>query len=200
MSEEKDRKVIPLKLKQRAPTRRDILATDLKATAAGAMAFVLLLVVSFNFSVFQKDTEVQRRTKLARGLASLSKQEDVQPTAIPEIKREMVVQMAQRPSATESLVFGPLAGKYSIVTDHGYVKKIALNENSEQATQVSDRLEFIETHSSALVPGLSSIRKLSVQKSPEGKKEVYEVKSQAGESRIEFTIGQQNQLISLTVE
>lgn len=204
MSENKEGKVIPFKPKSKKATYRDreTLATDLKTTAAGTMAFVLLLVVSFNFSVFQKESEVEKQMKIQRGLASLktsTPQLDLQKN-LANLQKEMIVQQAKKPTAADSLIFGPLAGKYSIITDHGLVKKISLNDASGEATLVRDRFEFIETNSAALAPGLNSIRKLSVQKSHDGKKEVYQVQTVNGESRFEFTIGQQNQLISLTVE
>lgn len=204
MSENKEGKVIPFKAKSTQPTykSRETLATDLKTTAAGTMAFILLLVVSFNFSFFQKESEVEKQIKINRGLASLKTsmpQIDLQKN-LATLQAEMVVKQAKKPSAADSLVFGPLAGKYSIITDHGLVKKISLNESSGEATLVRDRFEFIEANSAALAPGLNSIRKVSVQKNQDGKKEIYEVQTVNGESRFEFTIGQQNQLISLTVE
>ncbi len=204
MSEKREGKVIPFKAKGIQPTykSREALATDLKTTAAGTMAFILLLVVSFNFSFFQKESEVEKQMKINRGLASLKTstlQMDLQKN-LATLHKEMIVQQAKKPTAADSLIFGPLAGKYSIITDHGLVKKISLNDTTGEATLVRDRLEFIETNSAALAPGLNSIRKVSVHKNPDGKKEIYQVQTVNGESRFEFTIGEQNQLISLTVE
>ncbi len=204
MSENKNNSnVLPFKPKKKPGAKRsESGATDLKAVTAGTMAFLMLLVVSFNFSLFQKELEVEKHQKLQRGLASLS-------PAIPKIdmkknfenlNKEMITEVAQRPTAADSLTFGPLAGKYSITTDNGRVTHITLNSNSVGATLIRDRFEFIETNAAALAPGLNSIRKVSVRKNGQKKTEVYEVQTSAGHATFEFTMGKENQLISLVVD
>jgi hypothetical protein len=195
-----DRKVIPLKLKNK-PKMQEPAATDLKTAAAGSMAFVLLLVAGFNFSVFQAQNAAEKQNNLERSLASLDENKEHQWTKnLEQINKEMITQASHRPSASDSLGFGLLAGKYSIVSESGRVKEIRLTDISKSATVIRDRFEFIESYSAALAPGLNSIRKVSVKKTEKGKTEVYMVQSATGESKMEFTIGQQNQLLSLTIE
>lgn len=195
--------VIPFKPKTKPGAKRsESGSADLKGVTAGTMAFLMLLVVSFNFSLFQKEMEVEKHQKIQRGLASLS-------TTTPKVdfkknfenlKKEMISEVAQKPTAADSLTFGPLAGKYSITTDNGRVTQITLNENSSGATMVRDRFEFIENNAAALAPGLNSIRKVSVRKQGQKKTEVYEVQTSAGHATFEFTMGKENQLLSLVVE
>ncbi len=200
MSENQDRKVIPLKPKVK-PKSRELLMSDLKSTAAGTMAFILLLVVSFNFSIFESTVEVEKQKKLQRGLASLSKTSEVDwKKNIESLNKEMIAQTAKRPTAADSLTFGHLAGKYSIVSDNGRVTQIKLNQATSEATLVRDRFEFIESYADAFAPGLSSIRKMSVQKNSQGRKEVYQVQTASGESTFKFQITNENQLLSLVVE
>lgn len=204
MSDNQDRKVLPFKPKNGASflKKNETLTTDLKGAAAGTMAFLLVLVVSFNFSIFQHDSEIQKQIKIKRGLASLSTQNQVTvdvKKSLETLNKEMITQIAKKPTATDSLTFGALAGHYSIISDNGRIKEIKLSDAS-QATLVRDRFEFIESNADALAPGLNSIRKVSVQKNSEGKKEVYEVQTPTGEAKFKFTIGNENQLLSLVVE
>lgn len=204
MSDNKDRKVLPFKPKNNASflKKNETMATDLKGAAAGTMAFLLVLVVSFNFSIFQQNSEIQKQQKIKRGLASLSTNNQVQvdvKKSLESLKKEMITQVAKKPTATDDLTFGTLAGKYSIISDNGRIREIKVSDSS-QATLVRDRFEFIESNADALAPGLNSIRKVSVQKNGEGKKEVYEVQTPAGETKFKFLIGNENQLLSLVVE
>lgn len=204
MSDNNDRKVLPFKPKNNGSflKRNEALSTDLKGAAAGTMAFLLVLVVSFNFSIFQHDSEIQKQIKIQRGLASLSNQTPVQVNvkkSLESLNKEMISQMAKKPTAADDLTFGALAGKYSIISDNGRIKEIKLSDAS-QATLIRDRFEFIESNADALAPGLNSIRKVSVQKTSDGKKEVYEVQTVDGEAKFKFQIGNENQLLSLVVE
>ena len=193
--------VIPFKPKKKPGARQDAGAADLKGVTAGTMAFLMLLVVSFNFSLFQKEMEVEKQQKIQRGLASLSPvpKTDHKKT-FENLNKELITEVAQKPTAADSLTFGPLAGKYSIITDNGRVTQITLNSNSNGATMVRDRFEFIENNAAALAPGLNSIRKVSVHKQGQKKTEVYEVQTSAGHATFEFTMGKENQLLSLVVE
>jgi hypothetical protein len=144
---------------------------------------------------------VEKQKKLQRGLASLSQSTEVNwKKNIESLNKEMIAQTAKRPTAAESLTFGHLAGKYSIVSDNGRVTQIKLNQATSEATLVRDRFEFIESYADAFAPGLSSIRKMSVQKNAQGRKEVYQVQTASGESTFEFQITNENQLLSLVVE
>ncbi|MBY0386219.1 hypothetical protein K2X05_13765 [bacterium] len=204
MNENQDRKVLPFKPKNNASLlkKNETMATDLKGVAAGTMAFLLVLVVSFNFSIFQQGSEIKKQQKIQRSLASLSTKNQVPvdvKKSLENLNKEMITQIAKRPTATDDLAFGALAGKYSIVSDNGRIREIKVSDSS-QATLVRDRFEFIESNADALAPGLNSIRKVSVQKNSEGKKEVYEVQTPAGEAKFKFLIGNENQLLSLVVE
>jgi hypothetical protein len=199
--------VIPFKPKKKPGAKRsDAGGADLKGVTAGTMAFLMLLVVSFNFSLFQKEMEVEKQQKIQRGLASLSPvpvndfKKDFEKLNKEIIANEMVTAVAQKPTAADSLTFGPLAGKYSITTDNGRVTQITLNTESVNATTVRDRFEFIEANAAALAPGLNSIRKVSVRKQGQKKTEVYDVQTTAGHATFEFTMGKENQLLSLVVE
>ena len=203
MSENKNNSnVLPFKPKKKPGAKRhDAGAADLKGVTAGTMAFLMLLVVSFNFSLFQKEMEVEKQQKIQRGLASLSpvpKTDNLK--TFENLNKELITEVAQRPTAADSLTFGPLAGKYSITTDNGRVTQITLNANSNGATMVRDRFEFIESNAAALAPGLNSIRKVSVRKQGQKKTEVYEVQTAAGHATFEFTMGKENQLLSLVVD
>jgi flagellar hook-basal body complex protein FliE len=193
--------VLPFKPKKNPGAKNNTAGTDLKGVTAGTMAFLLLLVVSFNFSLFQKEMEVEKQQKIQRGLASLSPVAKTDTKSqFEQLNKKMITEVAQRPTAADSLTFGPLAGKYSIVTDNGRVTQITLNSNSNGATMVRDRFEFIENNAAALAPGLNSIRKVSVRKSGQKKTEVYEVQTSAGHATFEFTMGKENQLLSLVVD
>ena len=196
-----DRKVIPIRpqRKNSAESARELRA----ATAAGSLGFVMLLIAGLNFSLFQAHNDEVIAEKVQRSLASLPAAK-VQPQwtqDLQKINKEMITQQAQKPSVTDTMVFGSLAGHYDIKTENGRVKEIRLSSaSSKDASIVRDRLEFIESFSSALAPGLSSVRKDSVAKNSKNKKEVYVVNSAEGESRFEFTMDRTNHLISLTVE
>ena len=205
----KDRKVIPFK----GPHTEALKAREIKAaTAMGTMGFVLLLIAGLNISLFQVQNENIQQEKIQRSLASTMPQEHTQRLASPQpaptpwkhdlqkINKEIITQEAQKPSMTDSMAFGSLAGHYDIKTENGHVKEIRLSPSSKVASIIRDRFEFIENFASALAPGLSSIRKDSVVRTKNNKKEVYLVNSAQGESRIEFTMDKNNQLLSLTVD
>ncbi len=202
--QEKDRNVIPFK----GPHTEAQKARDAKAaTAMGTMGFVMLLIGGLNFTIFQAQNENTRQEKLQRSLASTMPQEEVQQPAptpwkqdLQKLNREIITQQAQKPTIADSMAFGSLAGHYDIKTENGHVKEIRLSRSSKVASIIRDRFEFIETFASALAPGLSSIRKDSVVRTAKRKKEVYLVNSAQGESRIEFTMDKNNQLLSLTVD
>lgn len=203
-SQGKDQNVIPFKGPHtEAQKIRDVKA----ATAMGTIGFVLLLIGGLNFSLFQAQNEKIRQEKLQRSLASTMPQEEIKQSALTpwkhdlqKLNQEIITQQAQKPTTTDNMAFGSLAGHYDIKTENGHIKEIRLSPSSKVASTIRDRFEFIETFAAALAPGLSSIRRDSVVRTKKSKKEVYLVNSAQGESRIEFTMDKKNQLLSLTVD
>jgi hypothetical protein len=193
--------VLPFESKKKPSAKRhETGVSDLKGVTAGTMAFLMLLVVSFNFSLFQKEMEVEKQQKIQRGLASLSPVPKTDHlNTLENLSKDLIAEVAQQPTAADSLTFGSLAGKYSITLENGRVTHITLNSTSSGATLVRDRFEFIENNAAALAPGLNSIRKVSVRKEGQKKTEVYEVQTTTGRATFEFIMGKENQLLSLVV-
>jgi hypothetical protein len=198
-----ERKVIPLNAKY----KKQLLTTtpnDLRAAATGTIAFLLFLMVGFNYNMFEvKRTEqVAMNQKMERGIASVPKLMDPQwQRSLSHMNKDMIAQAGHKPTALESLNFGILEGKYAMRLEGGRLMQIELSDiDKDQPKVLSDRMSFIQEYAKALAPGFKSVEKMRIEASAVGTKETYKVDTAQGTRYFEFQLDGQKRFISLDIK
>lgn len=198
-----DRKVIPLNAKFKKQSVKTT-PNDLRAAATATIAFMLFLMVGFNFSMFQVDREEQiaKASSRARGIASVPK--NIEPAwqkNLAQMNPSMISHSARKPTALEALSFGSLEGKYAMRIDGGRITQIELSDmDRAQPKVLSDRISFIQKNALALAPGFKAAEKVRVEASDIGTKEIYKVQTASGFKTFEFQIDGQDRFISLDIK
>lgn len=199
----KERKVIPFT----KPFKKNLVRTtpnDLRAAATGTIAFILLLMVGFNFQMFQgpNDQQASRTASAHRGLASVPKVLAPQwKKSLSELGQKEIVQKGNRPSAVDNLTFGYLKGNYAFTVEKGVVKNIQFSNVSEAQPQVvGDRQKFINDYAQALAPNLVGITSSKRESSENGYREIYSVKTSTATKTVEFQLDKNNGLLGITVQ
>ncbi len=197
-----ERKVIPFT----KPFKKNLVRTsinDVRAAATGTIAFILLMMVGFNFQMFQGSNVTEANaTQSQRGLASVPKVLAPQwKKSLSELGQKEMVQKASRPSAIDSLTYGYLKGNYSFTVEKGAVKSIHFSNASEAQPQVvGDRQKFINDHASAIAPDLQSISSAQREVSEKGVREIYNLKTSTATKTVVFELDKNNGLIGIAVQ
>lgn len=198
-----ERKVIPFK----KPFKKQMVRTtpnDMRAAATGTLAFILLLMVGFNFRVFEGSNEAQanRAQNMQRGLASVPKVLEPQwKKSLSELGDKEIVSQGNRPSAVDNLTYGYLKGNYSFTVEKGIVKNIQFANASESQPQVvSNRNKFINDYASAIVPDMKSIVSSKREAIDGGYREIYNIQTATATKTVEFKMDKNNGLLGITVQ
>lgn len=198
-----ERKVIPLG----KAFKKNLVSTtpnDLRAAATGTMAFILLLMVGFNFHVFESPSlQVQQQTQKAqRGLASVPQVLAPQwKKSLKDLHQNEIKVQAQRPSAVDGLTYGYLKGQYILTMENGLVKAIQLSSTSQmQPTAINDSQKFMNEYGQTLVPEMKSILSSKRESTSAGFKEVFRIETEKVQKNIVLSLDHNNGLLGITVE
>jgi len=196
-----ERKVIPLNAKFKSNT---IAATpgDVRAAATGTVAFILLLMVGFNFSMFEvkRSKQLELNQRMQRGIASVPRVIEPQwRRNLDKMDASMVSKSAARPTLVDTLNFGVFEGNYSLKIEDGKVTNIAFANDKSEPKTVNDRMGFIQKYAGAFAADFKAIEKMRVEKSQAGFKETYKVDTAQGSRVFEVEIDGQNRLLSLNI-
>lgn len=177
---------------------------DLRAAATGTLAFILLLMVGFNFQIFEGSNEAQasRSQNMQRGLASVPKVLEPQwKKSLSELGSKEIVGQGSRPSAVDNLTYGYLKGNYSFTVEKGVVKNIQFSNSTEAQPQVvNNRQKFINDYASAIVPNLEGIMSSKREMTNGGFKEIFNIKTSTSTKTVEFQLDKDNGLLGITVQ
>jgi hypothetical protein len=198
----KDRKVIPFTGKyKRMPNAKN---QEMRATAAVSIIFMMFLVMSFNFSMFEAKYFGQPKgsSEVLRGIASVPKAFEPQwKKNLSQVNKNMILETSRRPTAIENLNFGILEGKYSLKIEDGRVRNIEFSRAENVFPKaLKNRGEFISDFASAFVVGFRSANRVGSEVEPTGVREIYKVMSEKGESIFEFHLDEQQRLVSLNIK
>lgn len=198
-----ERKVIPF----RKPFKKNLVRTtpnDLRAAATGTLAFILLLMVGFNFQMFDGTSEAQakRDQRVQRGLASVPKVLEPQwKKSLSELGKKEIVNKGNRPSAIDNLTYGYLKGNYSFTVEKGAVKSIQFSNSSDSQPQVlGNRQKFISDYAQALTPDFQSIVSSKREASDGGFREIYNIKTSSETKTVELQLDKNNGLLGVSVQ
>lgn len=198
-----ERKVIPFG----KAFKKNLVSTtpnDLRAAATGTMAFILLLMVGFNFHVFESPSlQVQQQTQKAqRGLASVPQVLAPQwKKSLKDLHQSEIKVQAQRPSAVDGLTYGYLKGQYILTMENGLVKAIQLSSTSQmQPTAINDSQKFMNEYGQTLVPEMKSILSSKRESTSAGFKEVFRIETEKVQKNIVLSLDHNNGLLGITVE
>ncbi|MCB9072740.1 MAG: hypothetical protein H6623_03895 [Bdellovibrionaceae bacterium] len=196
-----DRKVIPINSK----FKKQVIKTtpnDLRAAATGTLAFILLLMVGFNFQIFETNNqELAGGNVSQRGLASIHKSMDPQWTkSLSQLGSQNIRYKGHRPSTLESLTYGYLQGNYSFNVEKGLVTNIQYSHDGQgQPQKMLNGAQFIKQYADVLVPQYVGISGSKREVLPGGIKETYTLKTASDEKAIEFQLDRNNGLMAVTV-
>jgi hypothetical protein len=197
-----DRKVIPFRKKFKTHSVKTT-PNDLRAAATGTLALILLLMVGFNFRVFESSPQVQANmpTSAQRGLASVPQVMEPQwKKSLSELGAKSIHAKAQKPSALDRLTYGYLQGNYAFTVDKGVVTNIRFSDSSEGNPQkMASGAQFIQQFSDVLVPQFVGISTSKREATSTGFKEIYNLKTQSSEKIIELDLDQNNGLLGVAV-
>lgn len=198
-----ERKVIPFK----KPFKKQLISTtpnDVRAAATGTIAFILLLMVGFNFKMFDGSAteKADRTVSMQRGIASVPKVLEPQwKKSLSDLGEKEIVSQNSRPSTIDDLTYGYLKGNYSFTVEKGTLKNIQFSKDSSAAPQVvSNRQKFISDYASALAPEMQSIVSSKRETVSGGYREVYSVKTATSTKTVEFQLDANNGLLGITVQ
>lgn len=198
-----DKKVIPFN----KPFKKQLVKTtpnDMRAAATGTIAFILLLMVGFNFQVFENTTieKQERAQKLQRGLASVPRMLEPQwKKSLKNLNQKEITTRAEKPSDLDRLTYGELKGDYSFTIQNGVVKNIHFtNVSSSKPHVLIDSGDFFGKHGRALVPSFESIISSIRAPTTEGFKEVFTIKAGHETKTVEFSLDRNNGLMDIAVQ
>lgn len=198
----KERKVIPF----RKPFKKNLVRTtpnDLRAAATGTLAFILLLMVGFNFQMFDgtSDAQAKRDQSVQRGLASVPKVLEPQwKKSLSELGKKEIMIKGNRPSAIDNLTYGYLKGNYSFTVEKGAVKNIQFSSNDAQPQVLASRQKFINDYAQAFAPNFESIISSKRESKENGFREIYNIKTATETKTVVFQLDRNDALIGVTVQ